>query len=226
MKKGNMYDFVDIKWNPLAGECFHKCGYCSTESFLRYPGCKSKYSGVPRIDEKQINKNLGKGNFVFVVAQNDLFAQNVNQNIVEEVLMSCKKYDNTYLFQTKNPLRLSQMIERFYFPVKSIFCFTVETNRCYPEHMGNCSEPEKRLFEILTHFQSNCQITIEPIMDFDLDVLVPFLIKINPSQVNIGADSKNHNLPEPSKERVLSLIYELEKFTKVVKKSNLNRLIK
>lgn len=226
-----MYEFVDIKWNPLAGECFHKCVYCSTESFKRYPGCKSKYSGLPRIDENQINKNLGKDKFVFVVSQNDLFAQDVSQNVVDEVLTNCRKYpDNTYLFQTKNPLRLSQMMERFYFPDKSVFCITIESNIHYKDKMGLAPTPFDRfvsIVDIRKEFPSlDIQITIEPIMDFDLNIFIDILREINPSQVNIGADSKRNNLVEPTKEKTLFLISELEKFTKVVQKSNLKRLLK
>ncbi len=63
-------------------------------------------------------------------------------------------------------------------------------------------------------------------MDFDLDKLVPLISVCRPIQVNIGADSGNNGLPEPSKEKVLKLIEELEKFTKVKQKKNLNRLVK
>ena len=50
----------------------------------------------------------------------------------------------------------------------------------------------------------------------------------NPIQVNIGADSshKRNKLPEPPKEKILELIEELEKFTSVVQKKNLRRLLK
>ncbi|MFX1295603.1 MAG: hypothetical protein ACFFD2_12230, partial [Promethearchaeota archaeon] len=69
-------------------------------------------------------------------------------------------------------------------------------------------------------------ITIEPIMDFDLNKFVQ-LIKVSyPKQINIGADSGNNHLPEPSKEKILELISELKKFTIVHKKKNLNRLLK
>ena len=46
-----------------------------------------------------------------------------------------------------------------------------------------------------------------------------------PIQVNIGADSGGNNLPEPSKEKIIELIFELEKFTKVKQKKNLKRLL-
>ena len=69
-------------------------------------------------------------------------------------------------------------------------------------------------------------VTIEPIMDFDLPKFAQMIEMCNPVQVNIGADSGGHKLPEPPKEKVLGLISELEKFTKVVLKKNLNRILK
>jgi hypothetical protein len=44
--------------------------------------------------------------------------------------------------------------------------------------------------------------------------------------VFIGADSKHCKLPEPSEEKILKLINELQKFTRVVIKDNLKRLVK
>ena len=69
-------------------------------------------------------------------------------------------------------------------------------------------------------------ITIEPIMDFDIFVMIEKIKEVSPFQVNIGADSGYNNLPEPSKEKILELILELEKFTTVFRKSNLGRLLK
>jgi hypothetical protein len=44
-------------------------------------------------------------------------------------------------------------------------------------------------------------------------------------QVNIGADSGNNHLPEPSKEKVLQLIEALKEFTVIDQKRNLNRIL-
>jgi len=46
----------------------------------------------------------------------------------------------------------------------------------------------------------------------------------NPVQVNIGADSGNNNLPEPSWEKIQQLVGILEKKTRVVLKKNIKRL--
>ncbi|OQA00447.1 MAG: hypothetical protein BWY70_00699 [Bacteroidetes bacterium ADurb.Bin408] len=70
-------------------------------------------------------------------------------------------------------------------------------------------------------------ITIEPILDFDLDHFVNMLgLDFQPIQVNIGADSHGHKLPEPPKTKLLELISALESFTTVHQKPNLKRLLK
>ena len=67
-------------------------------------------------------------------------------------------------------------------------------------------------------------VSIEPILDFDVDVLVSWIKQINPEFVSIGADSKSHNLPEPPAWKVKKLIEELKKITNVKIKDNLKRL--
>lgn len=68
-------------------------------------------------------------------------------------------------------------------------------------------------------------LSIEPIMDFDLDVFVSNLSRVHWEFVSIGADSKNHHLPEPTPEKVRALITELEKFTEVKIKDNLTPIL-
>jgi hypothetical protein len=67
-------------------------------------------------------------------------------------------------------------------------------------------------------------ISIEPILDFDLEILVEWIRKIKPDFVSIGADSKGHNLPEPNRNDVDILIKNLREFTDVRIKSNIKNL--
>ena len=69
-------------------------------------------------------------------------------------------------------------------------------------------------------------VSIEPIMDLDVSTMLAWLEELKPDFVSIGADSKNHNLPEPSSEKIKRLISELSEFTEVRVKSNLSRLTK
>ena len=63
-------------------------------------------------------------------------------------------------------------------------------------------------------------VTIEPVIEFDLDTMVTWIKNINPVMVWIGYDSKKNKLPEPDVEKVKELYWELGKqsFTVILKK--------
>lgn len=177
----------------------------------------------PHLNEKALKDDLGKDNYIFVGSSCDMFAEKVPDEWIRKVLEHCRKFDNTYLFQTKNPERIWEFSNSL--PIKTILATTVETNRDY--EISKAPPVGKRL-KWLMHF--NCMydtmITIEPIMDFDLNEFVDLIRDASPKWVNIGADSKNHHLPEPPKEKIEALITELRKFTEVRLKDNLKRLMK
>ena len=56
--RGNMYPFVTHTWNAIKGICFHDCPYCYMK----------KFDGLLpiRFDPKELEVNLGNGNFIFV----------------------------------------------------------------------------------------------------------------------------------------------------------------
>lgn len=220
-----MYEGV-VTWNPLGGECPHKCIYCSSHKFMRYPEFAKKYSGVLRIDEKQINRKFKPGSTVFVVGQNDLFANDVPIEFIQNIIHNCKQNNVTYFFQTKNTDRLYDF--DYMLPLNSIICTTIESNDKHCVYDGIVLHPVDRVkyFSKIKNVAQK-QVTIEPIMKFDLRKFVDLIEICNPYQVNIGANSyKKVQLPEPTKKEILSLISELEKFTIVKKKSNLERLLK
>jgi len=68
-------------------------------------------------------------------------------------------------------------------------------------------------------------ITIEPILDFDIEPFLMLLRNVEPDFINIGADSGHNHLPEPKSEKIRELIKELEKITEVRLKKNLKRLL-
>jgi DNA repair photolyase len=216
-----MYDWISETWNPISGECPHGCSYCYVKSF-KIPALKFKYLGKPRIPLTAL-KNLCSGKFIFVCSCIDLFACPVK--LIEEVLAHCRKYpDNKYLFQTKNTSNL--MKYRHWLPKDCILGTTIETNRVYPQ-MGNTPSPKNRMSNIhLLHTDAfDTMVTVEPIMDFDLNEMLTLIYLCSPEWVNIGADSKGHNLPEPSPEKIKALIDGLRKAKIKVKiKPNLKRL--
>lgn len=217
--RGNMYSWVTHTWNTIKGECPHGCKYCYMKRY-------GKQKPI-RFDETELKIDLGSGNFIFVGSSCDLFAEAIPELWIKKTLKHCEQFDNKYLFQSKNPWRILDFIDACVISDKSVVCTTMETNRLYPEIMGNCPVVSQRSFAM--HELSKViktYITIEPIMDFDLREFIITLKNCNPTQVNIGADSGNNNLPEPSKEKILTLIDELKKFTTIDQKRNLQRLLK
>jgi DNA repair photolyase len=213
--KGNMYPWITHTWNPLGGKCPHGCTYC----YMHRWG-KQKPA---HFDEKELKTDLGSGNFIFVGSSCDMFAESIPERWIEETLIHCANFDNTYLFQSKKPQRFHYFSE---YPEKCLFCTTIETNRIYdvmryspiPQKRANTMGPISDMYKTY--------VTIEPIMDFDLPEMVELIRACYPTQINIGADSGNNHLPEPSKEKLLELISELQKFTTIARKTNLSRLLK
>ncbi len=220
----NMYNWVTKKRNFIGGQCPHQCSYCSTDSFKkRFPNANKKYSGELRLIEKELEKNEGSGNVIFVQNCSDLFAEGVKSECIKKVLEHCNQFDNTYLFQTKNPERFLEFSGLF--PKKSILGTTIESNRDH--NLSKAPKAKERYVALGCDHLSEYDkmINIEPILDFDLKELVDMIKHVNPKFVSIGADSKDHNLQEPSPEKVNSLVKEIKKFTEVKVKPNLKRLM-
>lgn len=217
----NMYQFVNATWNPISGLCGHMCQYCYAAAWYN----RFKKPTELKLNEKNLNDDLGKDNFIFVESMGDLFAADIPDEWIMKVLDYCRKFDNKYLFQSKNPQRIYDFLSHPVF-IKSVACTTIETNRHYPQ-MGNTPNTWDRAdaMHSIRISKSQGYVTIEPIMDFDMDDMVFTIRHCKPTQVNIGADSGRNKLPEPSKEKILELISELQEFTTVVQKSNLKRLL-
>ncbi len=215
--KGNMYPWVSHTWNPIRGRCPHDCQYCYMKSVRRD-------IGELRLEEKCLNDNLGIRNTIFVGSSTDMWAREVPDEWILKVLEHCREYrNNTYLFQSKNPFRFSRF--RGLFPSKVILGTTLETNRDYD--FSKAPQPRLRAEALKSWDGTGIKkmISIEPVMDFDLDKFITMIAMCEPIFVSIGADSKGHNLPEPPAWKVERLIEELRKFTEVKVKENLNRVL-
>lgn len=213
-QKGNMYPFVSHTWNPIRGKCPHDCRYCYMKV---YPQPELYFV------EKEMGTNLGFGNFIFVGSSTDMWCVASHVDWIKKTLQHCREYGiyNRYLFQSKNPSRFNQF--RQLLPDKSILGTTIETNRDF-HGISKAPIPFERMMAML-YIERSKMVSIEPIMDFDLEVLLSWIKSIEPEFVSIGADSKGHKLPEPNPEKIHHLINELQKETTIKIKSNLKRLL-
>jgi hypothetical protein len=166
-------------------------------------------------DETELKANLGKGNFIFVGSSNDMFASEIPAEWIAKTLDHCYSFGNKYLFQSKNPERILDFKGHPVFQ-RSVVCTTIESNRGY-EFMRDAPHPLERSLAMSAIENIKRYVTIEPILDFDLKDMVMAVRRCSPVQVNIGADTGYNRLPEPPKEKIIALISELEKFTKIKK---------
>ena len=236
VKEGsNMYQgWVTHTHSHLAGECPHKCSYCYVQR-NRF-GVSPKYKGEPRLIKRELDVNYGTGKTIFIEHMNDLFADGIASEWIFEILEHCCKYPgNRYVLQSKNTTRAFCDLYHLFnkhsceLPIDIYFGTTMETNRDIPKEISRAPSTRKRYADMIAFRENNVKVfvTIEPIMDFDVDVLSKWITEINPLFVNIGADSKGCNLPEPPKEKILKLIENIKDAgIEIKQKSNLARLLK
>jgi DNA repair photolyase len=227
---GNMYPWVSHTHAHLGGECPHKCKYCYVEG----QGDKrpENFSGPLRLLEEEFSvcydrRTLEKAGgiwpgVIFIEHCNDMFCEDVSPEFIRRILAHCNTFpENEYVFQTKNPLRYARVSG---YPENSIFGCTIETNRVIPG-MSTAPDPEKRAWAMRVLDQPRKFITIEPVLDFDVDILAEWIADIRPEFLNLGADSKNHGLPEPSVEKIMALVDKLKEYgIELREKHNLERL--
>jgi len=214
-------------WNPYGGPCLYSCSYCYTKNkiapWLERMGIL-KYVGAPRLIESELEARLVKpndGKVIFVESNGDLFGYWIKDQEIIRVLAHCSKFDNWYLFQDKNPTRFNDFLS--YFPPNTILGTTIETNRDYK--VTCAPTPQERYFALLKTDWSHKMLSIEPIMDFDLPILLSWIGLIRPDFISIGADSGKNDLVEPNSEKIVSLIWQAQLMTEVRLKKSLKRLL-
>ena len=216
VKKGNMYLDSVKQWNLMVG-CEYQCIYC-VRSFQRQMkrqkhNCIKCYNYEPHFHPERLYQSLPKtrgDEFIWVGSSGDVsFAED---GWMEEILDRIRELPNkTFFFQTKNP----ECFFDYDFPDNVMLGVTLETNRHYPT-ISKAPKPKKR-YEDFKAISDRIRkiVTIEPVIFFDLWILLEWIKEINPIRVYIGYDTKNSNLPEPRLYKTFWLCSELAKFTKV-----------
>ncbi|MBN1377836.1 MAG: DUF5131 family protein [Gammaproteobacteria bacterium] len=221
-QKGDMYGFITHTLNVIKGRCSHDCTYCYMKKWGDL--------GPIRFDKSELKTNLGSGNFIFVGSSTDMFAADVMECWIDRTLNLCSEFPgNKYLFQTKNPKRFLQFTafrseSLTLFPPETILGTTIESNRRYGVSRAPGVYRRADAMRLLAGQGYETMITIEPLLDFDLDKMVELIKYARPAWVNIGADSGGHDLPEPDPEKIKQLIEALKDIPTIKLKNNLERI--
>lgn len=216
--KSRMFSFVHTTWNPIGGTCPYGCKYCWARKLAKQRNMQ-KYFGNTRLIEHELKRTFEPGKVVFVGSMRDIFSEDVPIDYLHKILDVVKRNPKTYfLFLTKNPLRYEEILAIL--PRNVILGVTLETNRDYK--VTKAPSPEERYFTFAPLVWMKKFVSIEPIMDFDLDVFSNWLLDVFPKlmMVAIGYDNYGNNLPEPSLEKTTALIRKLENANiKVIRKT-------
>lgn len=225
--KGNMYEFITHTWNPIKGRCFHDCAYCYMKSLVQNPQ-------PIRLVESELKGIFQRDQFIFIGSGTDDFASDVPSEWLNKILDFCVEATShqtegnktQFLIQTKNPERILEFINHPLFQTQRVVvCTTIETNRHYPEIMNNAPTPIQRAEAMAKIAECGIRtfVTIEPIMDFDLDEMVKLITMCKPEQVNIGKNTSTWiKLHEPTRFKVANLIFHLICSTKIKIKKNVD----
>lgn len=215
-KKERMYRGVKT-WNPFLG-CNYECSYCKPSfqrvvanfTKLRGSDCDGCLNYKPHEHPERLNK-IPSAKTIFVCGNGDIsFARPV---FVKEIISKIKihlercPYKQFY-FQTRNPKCLEQYLDEF--PKdNTILVTSLETNRDegYQE-VSKAPLPSQRYMEFKNLKWHRKIVTIEPIMDFDFDIFLEWILSIKPETVWIGFNSrpKSVQLNEPPLGKTLEFI--------------------
>jgi protein gp37 len=146
----------------------------------------------------------GEDQFIFTCSNGDISFCSTEylKRIVKRIEEQPHK---TFLLQSKNPKTFTRVV----FPQNVILGITLETNR--DEYVFSKAPKYSQRYKDFKQIQHpHKMVTIEPIIDFDLDEFVQWIKDINPELVWMGYDSGKNNLPEPS----------LDKFNELHKRLN------
>ena len=206
----NMYAEAKT-WNPFKG-CLFDCAYCRP-SFQRQSKrqkhlCQDCYAYIPHCHEDRLSK-IPSARIVFVCGNGDIsfcppsFTRKIIERIKEHNTQSPHK---TYYFQSKKPAYFQPFLVEF--PENVILLTTLETNRdAGYDEFSKAPVPSKRHRQFKSLDYPRKVVTIEPVMDFDLDVFFRWIRGLHLEYVWLGLNSKPEALilPEPPPDKLRDL---------------------
>ncbi len=195
--------------------CKFDCRYCrpsfqakSKRQKHRFEKC---YSFVPHEHPERLTASLprtNEGEFIAVCLSGDISF--CTKDYLKQIVARIKEYPGrTFLVQSKNPATFARIPA---WPSNVMLGITLETDR--DDGYGQISKapvPSQRFKDFLGIKDARKTVTIEPVMEFDLDRLFGWIQELKPEVVWIGYDSKRSSLSEPPLEKVQAMISRLER---------------
>lgn len=205
--KGRMFKSVGWTWNPVQG-CSHNCTWCWAKSL------KTRYGQTfePKLVEKYLNDKFpNDDSWIFVCSTGDLFSYGVPDEWIKMVLEKINRdgVGNKFLLQTKNPTRI---LDYFYLLDKGRYVIGTTLESTTDTHTNKAPSPDFRAHTIMNFKQMGFTtfLSLEPLADFDLDIMIHWIRWIKPEAIEIGLENYTHLLTPPPREKIIALVKTLE----------------
>lgn len=210
--KSNMYASAKT-WNPFKG-CGFDCTYCAPsfkqQSKRQKHLCPDCYAYTPHSHPNRL-KTIPATEIVFVCGNSDIsFCEPAfTRQIIERIAEHRPKSPKTFYLQSKRPEYFAQFVSEF--PKSVVLLTTLETNRDRPA-VSKAPVPSERYRQFKALNYGRKVVTIEPVMDFDVDVLFGWIRNLDVEYIHLGLNSKpKPKLPEPSPEKLKEFVGLLRK---------------
>ena len=217
--QSNMYADSVKQWNVVVG-CRFDCVYCrksfQAQMKRQRQNCEDCYSYVPHFHKERLTDRLPKtqgDEFVWIGSSSDVAFWNPKwiEPIFDRIF---QEFSIQFFIQSKNSDCLYDLHLRDDFPPNLWLGITLETNRNTGyDKISKAPVPSVR-FEQARLLRPDI-VTIEPILDFDMEVFVWMIRLLAPRVVYIGYDTKKCGLPEPPLAKAIQLVAKLHQFTTV-----------
>lgn len=216
MTKSLMFGFIDFCSSPIAGRhsesafCGHECCYCYATGIKKDHPEWAKYQGPYRIEEKELNREYPDGSYVFLQNMGEIGDPAIP---ILAVIDPIARYiaaqpKVTFLLLTKNPQFYVDRQDVLGDLPNIIYGVTLETNRLIPRAVSKAPSPLTRIFAMgrlrRLNPEARVLISVEPIMDFDMDPFVTHIKALHPEyeqrqdqpHVAVGMDNHLHLHPD------------------------------
>jgi len=208
-RRTNMYADAQT-WSVFKG-CGFGCVYCKPSFQLQAKRqlhiCRRCYDFEPHVHPERLDpKRIASAPIVFVGGNGDLaFCPPEYISSIIDVIKEhgAKHPTKVFYLQSKRPESFEPFLGLL--PQSVVLVTTLETNRDKGySAISKAPPPTERYRQFLALDYPRKVVTIEPVMDFDIDVFANMIVDIKPEYVWLGFNSKPKSvqLPEPSADKL------------------------
>jgi hypothetical protein len=213
-KKVENYYKNTVSWNPFQG-CGFNCVYCE-QSFQRqakrkFRKCLKCHRFEPHAHSEMLNK-VPNDRAIAVCGNSDIaFCNPKYMSRIIDVMKQDEKSGRIWFVQSKYPSYLKHYLRDF--PKNTVLSTTLETNRDEGYDKVSKAPPPSVRYQMFRNLPYPRKIVaVEPIMEFDFDVFLDWILNIKPEAVYVGYETSRYEMPfsEPHMEKVLGFIVALK----------------